>query len=178
MRGKTKKFFKIVWDLTLFVQNTRFSQLKWLASKSPKWVAKNPWTKFWKFCLKYFSWLGHPPASESRKLLRKLMTRASTCDKVWKMTKTQKFWKFSKCFSQLGYSLARESLKLLSKLATSLTSEWVAKNRVVKFFYFLKILKQNTFQKKTKNTQKSFSVWSTYDWVCTTHLIKYNHTNK
>ena len=36
MRGKLKSFWKTVWDLTLFMQNTHFSRLIWLASKSPK----------------------------------------------------------------------------------------------------------------------------------------------
>ena len=52
---ETKIFLKIVLDLTLFMQNMQFSRLDWLARKSPKWVAKIPWTKFWKFCLKCFS---------------------------------------------------------------------------------------------------------------------------
>ena len=36
MRGKTEKFLKTVLNITLFVQNTRFSQLEWVVNKSPK----------------------------------------------------------------------------------------------------------------------------------------------
>ena len=64
MRGKLKFFFKIVWDLTLFLQNTHFSQLIWLASKSPKWAAKIPCARFWKISLSLFhDWDFHSPVS-------------------------------------------------------------------------------------------------------------------
>ena len=112
IRGKTEIFLKTVWDLILFVQNTRFSRLNWPASKSPKWVAKILWTKFWKFCLSLFhDWQIHLRESRetfcgSSRLEFPLATRS------WK-------WPLAiKCFSWLGDSLARESQELLSKLAT------------------------------------------------------------
>ena len=88
---ETKIFLKIVLDLTLFVQNMQFSRLDWLARKSPKWVAKIPWTKFWKFCLKCFSGLEGPLASKSQRksriLLCKLVTWASTREQVAKLSR-------------------------------------------------------------------------------------------
>ena len=41
MRGKTEKFLKTVLDLTLYVQNTHFLQLKWVANKSTKSLDTN-----------------------------------------------------------------------------------------------------------------------------------------
>ena len=41
MRGKTEKFLKTILDLILFVQNTHFSRLKWVANKSPKSLDTN-----------------------------------------------------------------------------------------------------------------------------------------
>ena len=127
VQGKTEKFLKTIWDLTLFVQNTRFSWLNWPTSKSAKWVAKIPWIEFWKFCLSHFhdrqidsresyetfcvsSWLELPLATKSRK---------------WQ--KPKNFEKFSKLFSWLGDSLARELRELLSKLAfRALRLAWLA----------------------------------------------------
>ena len=40
MWGKIEKFLKIVLDLTLFMQNMRFSRLEWVASKLLGQVAK------------------------------------------------------------------------------------------------------------------------------------------
>ena len=51
MWGKTKKFFL---NKTLFVQNTRFSWLEWVANKSLSQVAKNTWQKFEKIWLSVF----------------------------------------------------------------------------------------------------------------------------
>ena len=59
MRGKTKKFLKIVLDLILVVQNPQFSRLDWLASK-----------------LRRESWI----------LLYELVTRASTREQVTKLS--------------------------------------------------------------------------------------------
>ena len=45
MRGKNEKFLKTALKITLKAQNTRFSQLEWVANKSPKTRV----TKFEKF---------------------------------------------------------------------------------------------------------------------------------
>ena len=161
--GKTEKFLKTIWDLTLFVQNTQFSRLNWPTSKSPKWVAKILWTKFWKFFLSLFhDWQIH--LRESRETFcgsSRLEFPFATRPRKWPLA--------IKCFSWLGDSLARESRELLSKLGTrTLRLAWPAsesKNRVVKNLDFLKIFKIKHFPKTTKNTQKSFCVWSTYDYV-------------
>ena len=61
---ETGNLLKIVWDLTLLMQNTRFSWLIWLVSKSPKWVAKIPCARFWKCSLSLFhNWDFHLPVS-------------------------------------------------------------------------------------------------------------------
>ena len=62
MQGKTEKILKTVLDLTLFVQNTYFLRLEWVASKSQKTRDTN--------LSKCFSWLGSPLASKSRRKLR------------------------------------------------------------------------------------------------------------
>ena len=55
-------------------------------------------------------------------------------------------------------------------LVAGLTCDLVAKTELHKFLVFLKIFKTEHFPKTTKNTQKSFYVWSIYDWVCTPYL--------
>ena len=49
MRGKNENFLKISLKITLNEQNTRFSQLEWVANKSPSQVAKTRVTNFEKF---------------------------------------------------------------------------------------------------------------------------------
>ena len=86
MWGKTKKFFL---NKTLFVQNTRFLWLEWVANKSLSQVAKNTWQKFWKNLTKCFSRLGSSFTRKSRRELRiilsKLVTGASTREPVAKL---------------------------------------------------------------------------------------------
>ena len=70
-RGKTENFLKTVLDLTLFVQNKRFSWLDWVVSKSPSQIAKILYENFWKICLSVFrnrkvhSWLSREGSHES-----------------------------------------------------------------------------------------------------------------
>ena len=81
MQGKTKKFFKTVWDLTLLYKTRDFCDSNdpraSRQNESPKTLQQNLEILF-----KSFSQLGHPPASKSRKLLSKLATGTSTHDKV------------------------------------------------------------------------------------------------
>ena len=49
MRGKNENLLKISLKITLNEQNTRFSQLEWVANKSPSQVAKTRVTNFEKF---------------------------------------------------------------------------------------------------------------------------------
>ena len=65
-----EKFLKIVWDLTQFVQNMRFSRLNWLAKMSHQ----NPFYKILKIYSKSFSWLGLLLTSELRTFLSNLAT--------------------------------------------------------------------------------------------------------
>ena len=112
MRGKTKFFLKTVLDLTLFVQNTQLLQLNWPASKSPKWVAKIPWTKFLKILSKYFLQLEGLSVSESWNLLCKLATRASTRDQVTKMSReNDKNSEISKYFLSVFHNWGTHSLE-------------------------------------------------------------------
>ena len=88
MQEKLKSFWITVWDLTLFVQNTHFSWLNWLASKFPKWMTKIPWTRFWKNSLSLFhDWDFYSPV---------------TCERLW-------------LNSRLGLPLMKESRKWVAK---------------------------------------------------------------
>ena len=81
---ETKKFWKTVWVLTLFVQNMWFLWLNWLASKSLNWVAKIPWTQILENYSNSFSRLGLPLTNESRMPLDEL----AICKWVAKKSKT------------------------------------------------------------------------------------------
>ena len=144
---ETKKFWKTVWVLTLFVQNMWFLWLNWLASKSLNWVAKIPWTQILENYSNSFSRLGLPLTNESRMPLDEL----AICKLL----------------------LVKESWTILGKLVSE-----SPKGRVENFLYFLKIFKIEHFPKTAKILKNLFWVWSTYVWVCTSHLIKYNHTNE
>ena len=64
MQGKTEKFLKTILDLTLLVQNMRFLQLEWVASKSLGQVTKIQCDKIWKICLTVFhDWKVHSQVS-------------------------------------------------------------------------------------------------------------------
>ena len=167
-------------DITLFMQNMQFSWLEWVASKSPKRVAKIPWQNFWKICLSVFRnwkvhlWASHEGRRESfyvsLQLELSLMNKSPSW--VMKKPKTKKFWNFSKYFSRLGDWLTTESQELLSKLMTRVSRlAWLMRvsrqNRVTKKKKRIlwKFSKQNTFQKQLKILKNLF--------VFDQHMIKY-----
>ena len=60
----SEKFWKHVWFLTLFLQNTRFSQLNWLVDESPSESPKSLEPRFLKISLSLFrDWDLHSPVS-------------------------------------------------------------------------------------------------------------------
>ena len=141
-------------DITLFMQNMQFSWLEWVASKSPKRVAKIPWQNFWKICLSVFRnwkvhlWASHEGRRESfyvsLQLELSLMNKSPSW--VMKKPKTKKFWNFSKYFSRLGDWLTTESQELLSKLMT----------RVSRLAWLMRVSRQNRVTKKKKGFSENF----------------------
>ena len=83
------------------MQNTCFSRLNQVANKLPSQAAKHLRDKHFENFSKFFSQLEGPPASKSRRELRKFMynltTGASTCKQVTKPShenfKNPEFWK-------------------------------------------------------------------------------------
>ena len=90
MQGKTEKFLKIVLDLTLVMQNTIFT-IGLTREKVAKLSYQNPLNKILKILSKCFSQLEGPLVSKSRResriLLCKLTTRASTHKQITKLSR-------------------------------------------------------------------------------------------
>ena len=127
LERKLKKF----WKTVLKTQNKRFSQLKWVANKSPGLATKTLKDKIVKKISKCFSRLKGLPARESRAEPRKSL--CNPCD-----------WTFH---SRTSHQNWHASTRL--NFATWMTRDWVAKTGqhcFLKFFSFCKnkILSKNT----------------------------------
>ena len=130
-RGKTKKFKNYPY----FCQNTRFSRLKWVVTKSPIQPPKHSKTSLKKEISKCFSWLEGLPASESRAELRKSLSKPRD-------------WTFHSRISRQKWPA-----KTRLRLATWLTCDWVAKTGQNWIFEIFRFFKQNTFQKHLKHSK-------------------------
>ena len=103
--------------IDLFAQNTRFSRLSQVASKSPGPVTRTLKTKILKTLSKCFLRLKVLPVKESRgkpqKSLSPLATGPSTREQVTRLSwENPNFEKHSKYFSRLGHWPASESRKI------------------------------------------------------------------
>ena len=146
---ESKKFWKTVRFLTLFLQNTHFSWLNWLANESPSELLKTLKPRFWKKFLSLFhdwTYTCQVVVSESR------------MPRVGKL-KNQYFWKFWKFFwvyfAIETYTRQIVVSELWMPLVELATWAWFAsesrKCRVADFWiFFVKIFKSKYFQKTTK----------------------------
>ena len=130
-RGKTKRFKNCPY----FCQNTRFSRLKWVATKSPDQAAKTLKDKNLKNFSKCFSRLEGLPASESRAEPRKFLSNLRD-------------WTFHSRTSRQKWP-AKKRLRL----ATWHICDWAAKTGQNWVFEIFRFFEQNTFQKHLKHSK-------------------------
>ena len=124
-----KWFWKTAWFLTLFLQNKRFSWLKWLANESSSELPKTLKPRFWKKFLNLF---------------RDYDLHSLTS---WEWVANALGWKTEKSiFLKNFLSLFRDWVD-----HSRVIREWIAKRQSCKFFDFCENhSNQNTFQKQLK----------------------------
>ena len=143
VRGKTEKDLK----LPLFLPNTHFSLLKWVAIKSPGQAAKTLKGKILKNFLSIFrNWKVYP--RESREL---------SCENLWVTLATGPFTREQ--VAKIDPQTRDWGLRL-DLPANELPKQ--GKNYFLKFSDF----ENKILSKNTKNNQKSFCAWINKDWAC------------
>ena len=146
--GKNEKFLKTTLKITLNMQNTRFSRLKWVANKMPGQAAKTLKDKILKKFSKCFLRLEGLPTRESR-------------TEPWKFLCNPRDWTF---YSRTSCQNWPASSRLWH--ATGLTHDWVAKIGQKWFLKIFNFKEQNIFQKHLKHSkiflclnQQRLSMW-------------------
>ena len=146
--GKNSWESKWIVKFPLFLPNTRFSRLKWVANKSPGQAAKTLKDKILKKISKCFSRLEGLPARESWAEPQKSLS--NPCD-----------WTFHSRTSRQNWPSSSRLWR-----ATWLTRDWVAKTGQKYILKFSVFEEQNTFQKHVKHSkiflclnQQRLSMW-------------------
>ena len=151
---ETEKFWKIVWFLTLFLQNTCFLRLNWLANESPSKSSKSLEPRFWKSSLSLFhDWDFHSPMSYETLGVRSRLENESP--KIFKL----RFWKkILSLFRNWNFHspMSHETLRLSLRLELETCNSRVShQNEKLHIFGFLWNLFKSKYIPKTTKILKN-----------------------